>query len=182
MNPDEIENLQEKYFASTLLTVGAGKSSSGLDSFASWLFAGFAGVLTFIVGNLGSVSSHLPIESLRQAASIFAVTAVPFVVQKLIATLIVGAAEAAALGREVGEKAADRKLKLNLAIVYQECERAFFPPVSWVLQKSLAKMQRGDLTAHSRGLSKWVQVQTLLVVGEVGLIVWAAFTLIRGLS
>jgi hypothetical protein len=177
-----IEHLQEKFFASTLLTLGAGKSSAAADSFSGWILAGFAAVLTFLLGNLDSLGTYLPITTLRNAAYIFVAAIVPAALAKVISVVVVGASEAAALGREVGKSAADQGIDLDLSVALRECEKAFFPPMNQLIKRSLKKMERGDLAASARGLTKWTQVQVMLVLLEVFLITWAAIVLVRGLA
>jgi len=177
-----VEHLQEKGFASTLLTLGAGKSSAAVDNFSGWLLAGFAAVLTFLLGNLDSLGPYLPITTLRDAAYIFVAAIVPAVLAKVISVVVVGATEAAALGREIGKATADQEIELDLSVALRECERAFFPPMSRLIKRSFTKMEHGDLAASARGLTKWAQVQTMLVLIEVCLIIWAAIVLVRGLA
>jgi hypothetical protein len=177
-----IEHLQEKAFASALLTLGAGKSSAAVDSFSGWLLAGFAAVLTFLLGNLDSFGPYLQIATLRDAAYIFVAAIVPAVLAKVISVVVVGATEAAALGREVGKAASDQGIDLDFSVALRECEKAFFPPMNRLIKRSFKKMEHGDLAASARGLTKWAQVQTLLVLLEVCLVLWAAIVLIRGLA
>ena len=186
MSTDEngpvIEHVQEKFFASTLLTLGAGKSSAAVDSFSGWLLAGFAAVLTFLLGNLDSLGAYLPIITVRDSAYIFVAAIVPAVLAKIISVVVVGASEAAALGREIGKAFADQGIELDLPVALRECEKAFFPPMNRLIKRSFKKVEHGDLAASARGLTKWAQVQTILVLIEVLLIMWAAIVLVRGLT
>jgi hypothetical protein len=182
MLPNQIKYHQEKVFAQTLLAVGAGKSSAALDSFASWVLGGFAAVLTFLLGTSGSLGKHLPIETLRNAAYIFVSAWVPAVAEKFISVMVVAAAEGSSLGREVGKATAKEGIELDLPVVFRECERAFLPPVSWLIRRSLKKLEDGDLTASARTLMTGTLVQAFLIVVELALIAWAAIVLIRGLT
>jgi hypothetical protein len=177
-----IEHLQEKFLASTLLTVGAGKSSAALDSFAGWLLAGFAAVLTFLLGHLDSLGKYLSAGSIRHAAYIFIGAMAAVVVEKAISVIVVGSAEASAIGREVGKATSDQRIELDLPVALRECEKAFFPPGNKLFRRSLAKMEAGDLAAYARGLTKVSQVQSVFVLIEVGFIIWAAIVLIRGIA
>lgn len=178
----EIENLQEKFFANTLLTVASGKVSAGLDSFASWLFGGSAAALTFLLGNLDSLGSYLPLGALRDSAYILLGATIPVVAEKLISAMVVGAAEGDASAREIGEATANKGVKLDLPLALREFERAFFPPFRWYIKASIEKMKKGDLAASGRRLTKLTQIQVGLVIAEVLLIVWSIATLVGGLT
>ena len=180
MDPSKIKNLQEKVFANSLLMVGAGKSSAVLDTFASWLLGGFGAALALVLSNLDSVAVFLPVQSVKFSAAIFVVAAVVGVVEKYLAAVVSGAAEAAAAGREIGEKAAE--LDLDLSAVFQLSENAALPfmrlPLRWLLQKTAA----GDLTASGRFFVRCSNVQAILVLIEAVLILGAALALVRNVA
>ena len=179
---EETENLQEKFFANTLLTVASGKVSAALDSFASWLFGGSAAALTFLLGNLDSLGKYLPVSTLRDAAYILLGAIVPVAAEKLISAVVGGAAEADASAREIGEATANRGVKLDLPLALREFERSFSPPFRRFVKAGIKRMEQGDLTASGRRLTKLTQVQVCLVVTEIILIAWAIATLIGGLT
>lgn len=179
---EETENLQEKFFANTLLTVASGKVSAAVDSFACWLLGGSAAALTFLLGNLDSLGKYLSIRILRDSAYMLLGAIVPVVAAKLISVVVVGAAEADVSAREIGEATANRGVKLNLPLALREFERAFLPPFQKFIKANIKKMEEGDLTASGRRLTKLTQVQVCLVITEVILIAWAIATLVGGLT
>jgi hypothetical protein len=178
----EIENLQEKFFANTLLTVASGKVSAGLDSFASWLFGGSAAALTFLLGNLDSLGKYLAVSALRDSAYILLAATVPVAAEKLISAIVAGAAEGDASAREIGEATAERGVELDLPLALREFEQAFYPPFRRYIKASIKKMEKGDLAASGRRLAKLTQIQVGLVITEVLLIIWTIATLVGGLT
>lgn len=178
----EVENLQEKFFANTLLTVASGKVSAAVDSFASWLFGGSAVALTFLLGNLDSLGKYLAISDLRDSVYILIGATVPLVAEKLISALVTGAAEGDASAREIGEATANKGIELDLPLALREVERAFFPPFRSCIKASIEKLEKGDLAASGRRLTKLTQIQVGLVVAEVLLIIWSVATLVGGLT
>ncbi len=175
----DTEDVHEKVLASALLSEAAGKCSASLDSFSSWLLGGFAAALVFLISNVGSLQAHLPVIALRAAGRLFLIAVVLGLVEKYIATVLRGAAEASAAGREIGEKFAE--FDLDFKIVFGELEKAMFPPLKWFVRRSLAKAQSGDFAASARSFVKWAQIQGFVVVVQAAVLLWAVYRLLSDL-
>ena len=63
---EPIEHLQEKVLAGSLLTSGAGKAASVIDTFVSWLLAGAGAALALLIGNLSDIAQYLPVSTIIQ--------------------------------------------------------------------------------------------------------------------
>lgn len=173
------EHIHEKVLASALLSEGVGRSSRALDSFASWLLGAFGAALALIVSNISELTRHLPLSAVKCAGAIFVGAAVLAVLEKYIAAILSAAAKASAVGRALGEEFAVEEL--DFSVVFAEARRAAFPLLSWFVARSFRKVEHGDLTAAARNLTRWAQIQGLLVFAEALLLLWAALVVFREL-
>lgn len=182
MNEEPIQHLQEKILAGSLLTSGAGKAASTIDSFVSWLLAGAGGALALLIGNLADLTPHIPAATLNRAASLFLVAAFLTVVEKYLASVILGAAESSAHAAEAGRQLAEKEIELDFSIVLKEFEAATLPPMRWFVGRSFAKAQRGDFAASGRNFARCAQVQGLLAFTVAVLILRALWLVVAALS
>lgn len=178
----EVRNLHEQVFANSLLTIGAGKSSSALDTFSGWLLGGFGAALALLLSNLDSVSPYIPIAVVKNAAFVFILAAVLGVAEKYLAAIVSGAVEGFFLGTDLGERTAEREIELDLSVVFTETERAAFRPAKWIARRMLRKFRQGDLVASGRFFSRCSQVQGILVLCEAILVIFATCLIVGGLT
>ncbi len=172
-----IEHVHEKVLVSSLLFESIGKASATIDSFSNWLLAGFAAAVTFLLGNLEPLSSHVSNWSVRYCAYLFIGVLLLGIAQKILATIVAAASAGAALGRQMGNESAERGIVLEPDVVLSEMEHAILPPMRRFVRSSFAKVKRGDLTAAARSFSSAAQVQGLLVALQVILVLRAVYVL-----
>jgi hypothetical protein len=180
MTDEPIPYLQEKVLAGSLLTSGAGKAASVIDSFVSWLLAGAGGALALLIGSLDDLAKYVPLANVKSAAILFLVAACLTVVEKYLTSIIVGAAETSAHAAEVGRRLADDEIEIDFTVVFRELEAATLPPMRWFVGRSFAKAQRGDFAASGRNFARCAQIQgvlalavAVLVLSALGLVVCA---------
>lgn len=98
---NQIENLQEKAFVSSLLFESVGKASAMIDTFSSWLLGGFAAAITFLISNFSTISSNVASHYVQYTIYLFLVVLTLGIIQKYLATIIISASAGAAVGREL---------------------------------------------------------------------------------
>jgi hypothetical protein len=74
---------QTKLVAAQTLSIAAQKMSAALDSFSSWLVAGFGATLALLIANLDTVSSFIIGGTIKCSAVLFLVSACFACVAKL---------------------------------------------------------------------------------------------------
>jgi hypothetical protein len=177
MTDHPIEHLQEKVLAGSLLTASAGKAAAVVDTFVSWLVAAAGAALALLIGSLSDIAPYLPVKTVKCAAVLFLIAAGLTVVEKYLASIVVGAAEAAAHAAEIGRRMADEDVELDFSIVLKEFETATLPPMRWLVGRSFAKVQSGDFAASGRNFARCAQVQGMLAL-VIAIIVLSALGLI----
>ena len=182
MTTGDVPHLQEKVLAGSLLTAGAGKASAALDSFASWLLAGFGAALVLVISSDSTIGKYVSEQDLKCAGVLFLWAAALTVIEKYLSALIVGAAETAAQAAEAGRRLADENVEINFSIVFQELQSAVVWPARWFVTRSQAKVLRGDFASSGRNLLRCAQAQGFLVLVTAVLLLAAVGTLIRGLN
>lgn len=180
-NLAKTENIQEKALVSVLLFEAVGESSAAIDSFSNWLLIGFAGAITFLIGNLDSLSGHLPPATLHCCISLFLVVASLGIAEKILATVIAGARAGAAIGREMGAEIASRGIELDVSVIFSQTETAILQPMRWFVKRSFQKAISGDIAATSRTITKWAQIQGALALIQALTILWAVYIIARSL-
>lgn len=181
MPSGSVEHLQEKVLAGNLLTAGAGKAAAVIDSFVSWLLAGFGAALALLVGNIAEIIRYLPLTTIKRASFLFMVSAALAIVEKYLASRVIGAAETAAIAAEAGKRIADDKVTIDFAIVFGELRKATFTPMRWLVDRGLDRVEKGDLAASGRSFARQVQLQALLSLVVAGLVLWAIGLIVFGL-
>ena len=171
---NQFENLPEKVFVSSLLYESVGKTSAMIDKFSSWLLAGFAAAITFLISNLSTISSKVSSHYLQYSIYLFLVVLILSIIQKYLATVVISASAGATLGRELGNKIVENGIKLNFAVVFSEAENAVLPPMRYFIRKSFQKASAGNITATARTFTIITQVQGLLALLQTAVIFYAA--------
>lgn len=182
MTDEPIQHLQEKVLAGNLLTSGAGKAAVVIDRFVSWLLAAFGAALALLVGNLADLVSYMPVSTLQHASALFLIAAGLTVIEKYLASMLIGAAETYAHAVEVGKRLADDEIEIDFSIVFRELETATLLPMRWFVGRSLAKVKDGDFAASGRNFARCAQIQGLLALAVAGLVLWAIGLIVSGLG
>lgn len=182
MNSGPIEHLQEKVVAGSLLTSGAGKAAAVIDSFVSWLLAGFGAALALLIGNIAEVIKYVRLETIKNASVLFLVSTALTIVEKYLASRVIGAAESASIAAEVGRRLADEDIEIDFSVVFGELRKATLPPMRWLVARGLDKVEKGDFAASGRSFARQAQFQALLSLIVAGLVLWAMGLIVAGLG
>jgi hypothetical protein len=173
----EAQYLDEKLLVSSLLFASSGKASAIIDSFSNWLLAGFAAAITFLLGNIESLSDYLPGDTLQYCAYLFFVVLVLGIIEKIIATVVASASAGATVGRQIASQNLDSGAQLQASVIFSESLRAVLPPMRWFVARSFRKTESGDVTAAARAFTKCAQAQGLLVVAQVACVLRAVYVI-----
>ena len=177
-----IPNIHEKVLVNSLVFEAVGKASRTIDSFSNWLLAGFAAAITFLLGNLESLSGQISSSGVQYCAYLFIAALILGILEKILATVIAAASAGAAIGREIGTQNAERDIELQPDVFFSEMERTVLRPMRWFVRRSFAKAKSGDLTAAARSFAATVQVQGLLVTLQVVVVLRAVYVLAQELA
>ena len=152
-NPTTPSDLQEQAFVSAMITAGVEKSATILDSFSTWLLAGFAGGFALILSNLDKIEplKREAVSAVTDLAYLLLWALVFGVAEKLVASLVLARCGSAAAGREAGKAAADAGIQLDLKQVFLLALKAAPGWTRWALRRSLQKARDGDRLALERG-------------------------------
>ena len=177
----ETDHVQEKVLASGLMIMAAGRSSAVIDSFVSWLIAGAGGAIALVIGNLSGIGPRLDASLVSCASVIYLVAAGLTVVEKFLASVVMGAAESASQAKDFVRDLSSEG-NLDMEVVFHEFESATFRPMRWFMSKSFVKVRNGDFTASARNFARCAQIQALLALVATGLVFWALGLIVLGLS
>jgi len=186
VNDPNPRQVQERVIAAALISESAGRASKALDTFASWLLAGFGGAVALLL------SSHEPLSlvsvtTVRAGSKLFICAVLATVIQKYLAIIVASAADGAALGRAlVKEHIKERKEQglnpmLDTEAVTSEMVKPLFWPGSWIARKFVIKAHSGDFGAGARATMKLAQIQGVFVMIEIVVFLDAAICIVRAL-
>jgi hypothetical protein len=168
--------------ANQVLLLGAQRLSTSLDSFSSWLLAGFGALFGLLIANFASLSDHLHANSLKLGASLFLVAATLGALQKLIAAYVAAGTSAGEAGRAMGKELATALVPLDVQSMYVQVRQGLFWPLSAFNARMTRKANAGDYAAVGRHHAKASQVQLLLVLLQSGFSIASAAYVVRGIA
>jgi hypothetical protein len=177
---------QSRAIASALIADLSGKLSGKFDTFATWLLAGFGGAVALMLTS-HEAAALVPPHAVRVCAILFGWAVVVTVVEKFLAIVVSGASEAGAFARTLMldhmklKRELDQSQSLDIKLITEEIMRPMFKPARWLASRQIRKTLSGDLTAGSRPLMRYGQVQGFLTLVEVGLFLAALWQVVAHL-
>ena len=177
-----LSETQANILAGQLLVVATQKVSNSFDTFSGWLAAGFGAAFALFIANLKPMSEFVMLGSVRCAASLFLVSTVLAVIDKLLASFIAAGTAAAIEGAAIGKDLVERQIQIDVATFFAETEKALFWPGSWFARRAFAKAQAGDFAGPGRMYTKVAQAQALAVIVQAILCLVAAVIIVCGLT
>jgi hypothetical protein len=172
---NEIKNLHEQVFVNNLRAEMNGKACAIIDSFSGWLLSGFAASSALLVSQYDSVSKHLVASTIQAFLFLFLWSLIFGIIQKYLAVLVMAHSQGSSVGRDLGEKAAKRSIKLDFEIILSEMEKTILPPARWLVSRSYNKLKNGDLVSSTRNFSRLLQIQGMLAIIQAILMLIAIF-------
>ena len=152
-----------------------GKACAIVDSFSGWLLSGFAASSALFVSQYDSISKHLTASTIQTFLFFFLWSLLLGIIQKYLAVLVMAHSQGSAIGRELGEKAAEKSIKLDFEIILSEMEKTILPPARWFVSRSYNKVKKGDLVSSTRNVSRLLQIQGMLAIIQAILMLVAIF-------
>lgn len=158
----------ERMHARTMLFETAEKGSALVDTFGTWMTAGFAAFVALVLTNQESLKSYL--SPTLVAGSLVALAALVFlcVVQKGLAIWVAALSAGNAVGRSIAQSGPAIS---NMSIVVETISSAALPPLSWWIRRKLTRATNsGDITSDAKAVFRLAQLQSFLVVTQTALI------------
>lgn len=179
---DGLPEVHERFAAGRLLALAAAHGSEHMGSFGTWLLVGVGATYSLVLTNLASVQEFVELWSIRSGLLLLLVAVVLGVLQRWLAA-IVGASSAVAeksamIGRDLSEQGID----LDFSVLFREMERGTYYPAKWVVRRNYSKAVAGDLAVAGRMSAGIAQVQSLLVLVQVGFALAAIATIACGVK
>ena len=171
------DNIEESIFIGKVLSVTAASASASIDKFSTWLIAGFGAAFALILTNIATVSSFISVDKIKCGVMLYLMALVFSVLQRLIASQIQSGVAAIKELKDV-----DSPKDLNPENLMREFERVTFYPMKWLIQYQNKRLEEKDFAANGRMQAYMVQVQSLLVIIQAGLVVFSIMALLTGLS
>ena len=182
MDEREAIELHTNLAANQILLLGAQRLSVSLDTFSSWLLAGFGALFGLLIANFATLSSHLQATSLKFGASLFLIAATAGALQKLIGAYVAAGTSAGEAGRAMGKELATSPTPLDVQSMYEQVRKGLFWPLSLFNANMTRKANSGDYAAIGRHQAKASQIQLVLVLVQSGFSIASAAYVVRGIA
>lgn len=182
MDEKAAEALNTSLAAGRILSIGAQRLSSSLDSFSGWLLAGFGALFGLLVSNIDTLTPHMDISRLKTGAEVFLVAASLAALQKLIAAYVAAGTAAGEDGRAIGKELAAGTASLNIESMYQQISHGLLWPWRSFNARAVQKAKAGDHAVVGRFHAKASQVQCYLVVLQSICSIGAAAFVVSGIA
>lgn len=172
----KVEHATELLHARTILIQGAARASALVDSFSSWLLAGYAAFVALLVSNADSLAFLVQPKALTYCLYGLAIAAGLGLVQKAMAAMVASRGAGEAVGRDLAERG---PAVSGMSVVVGEIMRATLPAMKPYMRRQFGRTAEGDLAADGRAayrLAQWqvvvVALQTLLAIALVAWMAW----------
>ena len=182
MNDKEAIALNTSLAASRILSLGAQRLSSSLDTFSGWLLAGFGAVFGLLIANFATLSDHINASNIKLGAGLFLVAAAFAALEKLLAAYMAAGTAAGEDGRGFGKELASGAVPLNVDSMYKQVKQGLFWPLSSFNARMTAKATSGDFAVIGRHHAKTSQIQLILVLLQSGFSIASAACVVRGIA
>lgn len=164
----------EQLFLDKLLLAMAAGATKELSSFSSWMIAGTAAFYAVLINSIDRISEHLVPGAFSGSIKLFLLAAGLNVLQRLLGSLVAGAAQASAEASRLTPPE-----NLNGFGLLAAMERVIWYPSRFMIRRNFRKMREGDLYSSGRQNAHMTQLQAWLVFAQIFLIIWSGWRLIR---
>lgn len=182
MDEKAAETLNTTLTASRILSTGARRLSLSLDSFSSWLLAGFGATYGLLLANIGSLAAYVSPSRIKLGAACFIVAAALAALQKLIASYVAAGAASFGDGEATGKDLADKRAPLNVEGMYQQVNQGLLWPWRQFKSRMTSVARTGDFAVVGRFHAKASQIQCYVVVLQVIASLVSAGFLVSGIA
>lgn len=179
---DEIPELHERVAAGKLLSLVASHVSEHIGSFGSWLLIGVGATYSLVLANLASVQQFVSLLSIRTGLLLLLAAVIFGVLQRWLAAIVGASSALAEKGEKIGRELSEQEIEIDFKVLFREIERGIYYPAKWIVQRSYNKVLSGDLAAAGRMCAGISQIQSFLVLIQVGLAVSAIAVIAYGVK
>jgi prepilin signal peptidase PulO-like enzyme (type II secretory pathway) len=177
-------NMAEQSIASAMLYQTAGLVSKSLDTFASWLIAGFGAAVALLVTN-HEARLVLPDYVIRDGAHWFLLAVSAAIVQKYLSVVVTGAASGAEAGAklvtEYLERHPESARHLDLPFIVAQMQQGTLWILRWLSAGAHKRALAGDIVTSARRMVKVAQWQGLSVLAEIACFLTALYEIVTHL-
>lgn len=170
---EELREFHERLTAGRLLALGAAHVSEQLGSFGSWLLIGVGATYALVLANLAAVQQFVWLSTIRTGLVLLLVAVVLGVLQRGLAAILSASSASAEKAEQIGRELAERGIEIDFKVLFREIERGTFYPAKWIIRRSCNHISEGDFAASGRQSAGIAQIQSLLVLAQVGFAVSA---------
>ncbi|UYK76877.1 hypothetical protein NG825_00235 [Xanthomonas sacchari] len=165
---DEFPEIHERVTAGRLLSLAAAHVSEHMGSFGTWLLVGVGATYSLVLANLASVQQFVSLWSVRSGLLLLLAAVALGVLQRWLAAIVGASSAAAEKADKIGRDLADQDIDLDFQVLFREMERGTYYPAKWIVKRSYSKVMAGDFAAFGRMSAGIAQVQSYLVLAQVG--------------
>jgi len=179
---DDLPELHERVTAGRLLSLVAAHVSEQMGSFGSWLLIGVGATYSLVLANLASVQQFVALSSIRTGLLMLLFAVIFGVLQRWLAAIVGASSAAAEKADKIGRDLAEQGVDIDPKVLFREMERGTFYPAKWIVRSSNEKVITGDFAAGGRISAGISQIQSFLVLIQVGLSVSAVAVIACGVK
>lgn len=179
---DEFTEIHERVTAGRLLSLVAAHVSEHMGSFGTWLLVGVGATYSLVLANLASVQQFVSLWSIRSGLLLLLAAVVLGVLQRWLAAIVGASSAAAEKSDKIGRDLAEQDIDLDFQVLFREMERGTYYPGKWIVKRSYRKVMAGDFAASGRMSVGIAQVQSFLVLAQVGFALAAIATIACGVK
>lgn len=161
------EHSVELMHARTIMIQSSAKASASIDTFSSWLLAGFAAFASVIVTNQEKIRNLLEPHTVALCLATLAAVVFLGISQKVLGVLIAARAAGDAVGRDIADRG---EAVSGLSVMVTEITKGALPIFRKGVSRRLLLVLSGDLAADGRDTFRKAQWQSILVVVQTLLI------------
>jgi hypothetical protein len=174
------KNVKEQVIASAMLYQTASLASKSLDTFASWLIAGFGGAVALLATN-HEARLILPDHVIRDGVRWFFFAVVASVAQKYLSVVITGAASGAEAGAKLVTDYIERhpdSAGRDFPFIVAQMKQSIIWIFRWLSAGAYKRALAGDVVTSARRTVKLAQWQGLIVIAEVSFFLIALYEIV----
>jgi hypothetical protein len=175
-------SLNSRLAAQQALLAVTRRVGDALPTFSTWLLGGFGAAFSLVLASIEKVSQFIEITHIRFGLVVFLLSLAVAVLASYLSTIVKAALGAQEDGETLGRKLAATEGGMDVQLFMAEYKRGLLPPIRWIAQSSLNKVQAGDIVAGARLIAKLSQLQALLVLSQSILALVAGTALAFGIK
>lgn len=165
--------ISDQIVAAKMLSAMATKVTSELATFSSWMIAAAGAIFALALNGVDKLEAYVRIEELGLSIKFFLVAAALNALQRWFGAMVIAGS---AVSKELEESKFPPDADMNKVLdLFADAQP---PGVRYFSQRAIAAVRRGDLMRSSILLSRLAFAQSWLVLGQMALLLIAAWRLV----